>query len=73
MQKKRVYGAKETTIDPKSSGLSTTPALGKINSAFVTGTAGTLSGDINPMSGEQPDRHLNISKVSHEGGKTVPA
>jgi len=61
MQKKRVYGAKETNIDPKSSAFSTIPVLGKINSALVSGTAGTLSGNLDHMGGEQPDRHLNIS------------
>jgi hypothetical protein len=56
MQKKRTFGAKETTLDPKSSGFSTTPALGKMNSALVSGTAGTLSGNLDHMGVEQPER-----------------
>jgi hypothetical protein len=73
MQKKRVYGAKETTIDPKSSGFSTTPALGKMNSALISGTAGTLSGNLDPLGVEPPERQVNVSQVSQEGGNTVPA
>jgi hypothetical protein len=48
MQKKRLYGEPHKSDGLVASAFATTPALAKHNSALISGTAGTLSGNLDP-------------------------